>query len=80
MGVFFVKKVDLSSTQGALRTESVFFYFTFYLCGGGCVRTRRTLPTGLTMQQHNKSIDNARAVTGGPNLRLRYVNKMDDTL
>ena len=33
-GVFFVKKVDLSSTQGALCTVSVFFYFTFYLFGG----------------------------------------------
>ena len=32
MGV--VKKVDLSSTQGALCTVSVFFYFTFYLFGG----------------------------------------------
>jgi len=46
-GGCFVKKVDLSSTQGALRTVSVFFYFTFYLFGG-CVRTQRTpLPTGL---------------------------------
>jgi len=34
--VFFVKKVDLSSTQGALCTVSVFFYFTFYLFWGGC--------------------------------------------
>jgi len=33
-GVFFVKKVELSSTQGALCTVSVFFYFTFYLFGG----------------------------------------------
>jgi len=33
-GVFFVKKVDLSSTQGALYTVSLFFYFTFYLFGG----------------------------------------------
>jgi len=33
MGVFFCKKVDLSSTQGALCTVSVFFYFTFYLLG-----------------------------------------------
>ena len=58
MGVFFVKtsgkwgcfckKVDLSSTQGALCTVSVFFYFTFYLFGGGRVRTQRTpLPTSL---------------------------------
>ena len=33
-GGVFVKKVDLSSTQGALCTVSVFFYFTFYLSGG----------------------------------------------
>jgi len=45
-GGVFVKKVDLSSTQGALCTVSVFFYFTFYLFGG--VRTHPTpLPTGL---------------------------------
>jgi len=30
----FCKKVDLSSTHGALCTVSVFFYFTFYLFGG----------------------------------------------
>jgi len=35
------KKVDLSSTQGAWCTVSIFFYFTFYLFGG-CVRTQRT--------------------------------------
>jgi len=33
---FFVKKVDLSSKQGALCTLSVFFNFTFYLFGGVC--------------------------------------------
>jgi len=33
-GCFFNKKVDLSSTQGALCTVSVFFNFTFYLFGG----------------------------------------------
>jgi len=33
MGVF-CKQVDLSSTQGALCTVSVFFYLTFYLFGG----------------------------------------------
>jgi len=49
---FFVKKVDLSSTQGALCTVSVFFilhYFTY----SGCVRTQRTPPclrTGLNIQ------------------------------
>ena len=31
---FFVKKVDLSSTQGALRTESVFFILHFTYLGG----------------------------------------------
>jgi len=36
---FFVKNVDLFSTQGALCTVSVFFYFTFYLFG---VRTHPT--------------------------------------
>jgi len=33
--VFLVKKVDFSSTRGAVCTVSVFFYFTFYLFGGG---------------------------------------------
>ena len=41
-GGVFCKKVDLSSTQGALCTVSVFFYFTFYLFGGG-VRTHPCL-------------------------------------
>ena len=46
-GVFFTKKVDLSSTQGALFTVSVFFIFAFYFFGG-CIRTQRTaLPTGV---------------------------------
>ena len=40
MGGVFSKKVDISSTQGAICTVSVFFYFTFYLFGG--VRTQRT--------------------------------------
>jgi len=45
----FCKKVDLSSTQGALCTVSVFFILHFtYLGRGECVRTQRTpLPTGL---------------------------------
>jgi len=34
MGVAFVKKVDLSSTQGALSTVSVFFILHFYRPGG----------------------------------------------
>jgi len=42
-GVFFCKKVDLSSTQGALCTVSVFFILHLtYLGGGRCVRTQRT--------------------------------------
>jgi len=47
-GVFFGKKVDLSSTQGALCTVSVFFILHFTYLGGG-VRTHPThpLPTGL---------------------------------
>jgi len=45
-GVFFVKKVDLSSTQGALCTVSVFFILHFAYLGGWCVRTR---PTGLVV-------------------------------
>jgi len=42
-GCFFGKKVDLSSTQGALCTVSVFFLFYILLIWGeGCVRTQRT--------------------------------------
>jgi len=40
MGVFFVKKVDLSSTQGALCTVSVFLFYILLIWG-----VRR--PTGL---------------------------------
>jgi len=39
-GCFFVKKVYLSSTQGALFTVSVFFVSHFIYFGG--VRTQRT--------------------------------------
>ena len=44
MGMFFCKKVDLSSTQGALCTVglSVFFYFTFYLFWGCVLCTHPT--------------------------------------
>jgi len=52
-GVFFGKKVDLSSTQGALCTVSVFFYFTFYLFGGawwrGTVVERRSMAGELSL-------------------------------
>ena len=41
MGVFFVKKNGLSSTQGALCTVSVFFLF-YILLIWGCVRTQPT--------------------------------------
>jgi len=34
MGVFFCKKVDLSSTQGTLCTVSVFFILHFTFLGG----------------------------------------------
>ena len=37
-GCFFCKKVDLSPTQGALCTVSVFLYFTFYLLRGVCTQ------------------------------------------
>jgi len=43
-GVRFVKKVDLSSTQGALCTVSVFFILHFTYLG---VRTHPPLPTGM---------------------------------
>ena len=46
---FFVKKVDLSSMQCALRTVSVFFILHFTYLGGGGVRT--PLPTGLDMSR-----------------------------
>jgi len=46
-GFFCKKKVDLSSTQGALCTVSVFFYFTFYLFGGAYAPNASPLPTGL---------------------------------
>jgi len=46
-GVFFVKKVDLSSTQVALCTVSVFYYFTFYLFGGAYARNAPPVLTGL---------------------------------
>ena len=41
--------MGLSSTQGALCTVSVFFYFTFYLFGGGGAYAPNAppLPTGL---------------------------------
>ena len=42
VGVFFCKIVDLSSTQGALCTASVFFILNFTYLGGGCVRIQRT--------------------------------------
>jgi len=43
-GGVFCKKVDLSSTQGALCTVSVFFILHFTYLGGGTVRTKRTPP------------------------------------
>jgi len=41
MGALFVKKVDLSSTQGALCTVSIFFILHFTYLG---VRTHPTHP------------------------------------
>ena len=49
---FFLKKVDLSSTQGALCTVSVFFNLHFYLFGGGEVRTHPMHPTCLRACGH----------------------------
>ena len=50
----FCKKVDLSSTQGALCIVSVFFYLTFYLFGG---RMHPTHPpaygSALTLNKRN---------------------------
>jgi len=47
-GGVFCKKVELSSTQGALCTVSVFFIFTFYLFGGASApNAPPPLPTGL---------------------------------
>ena len=50
MGVFFVKKVDLSSTQGALCTVSVFLFYILLIWG---VHTHPTHPppTGLYITQ-----------------------------
>jgi len=56
--VFFCKKVDLSSTQGASCTVSIYFFilhFTYL----GYVRTQRTpLPTGLILAVNFKEVDN----------------------
>ena len=62
-GGFSCKKVDLSSTQGALCTVSVFFYFTFYLFEGGayapnappCLRGARWVPPDLTMNHDDQA-------------------------
>jgi len=50
---FFCKKVDLSSTQGALCKPTVSVFFTFYLFGVPTHPSHR-LPTGL--EQKLKSI------------------------
>jgi len=60
-GVFFCKKVDLSSTQGALCTVSVFLYFTFYLFGGAYAPNASGLKTirarrATAMRLHVKSL------------------------
>ena len=43
-GVFFCKKVDLSSTQGALCTVQYQYFLFYILLIWGCVRTQRTPP------------------------------------
>jgi len=47
--------VDLSSTQGALSTVSVFFLFYILLIWGG-VRTQHPLPTGLSVVEAQVSV------------------------
>ena len=54
VGVFFCKKVDLSSTQGALCTVPVYFYFTFYLFAGAYAPNAPPLPTGLFHSTHRQ--------------------------
>ena len=49
-GVFFVKKVDLSSTQGALCTVSVFFILHFTYLEGAYAPNAPPLPTGLQLK------------------------------
>jgi len=40
---------NIGSLEPVFLDAGLIFYFTFYLLGGGCVRTHRTplLPTGL---------------------------------
>jgi len=59
MGVFFCKKVHLSSTQGALCTVSVFFlflHFTFYLFGAGGAAPPASGPDLLQRSAHVRSV------------------------
>ena len=53
MGGDFRKKVDLSSTQGALCTVSVFFYFTFYLFGVYAPDAPPAYEPALTLNKRN---------------------------
>ena len=57
-GVFFVKKVDLSSTQGASCTVSIFFLFYILLIGGTYAPNAPPLPTGLVLAVNFKEVDN----------------------
>ena len=77
MGVFFTKKVDLSSTQGALFTVSVFFIFAFYLFGG-CIRTQRTaLPRGLDVVYWGGGIRGIRRIPTSGVFLIAYTHLSD---
>jgi len=52
---FFVKKVDLSSTQGALCAVSVFFLFYILLIWGGGAYTHPTKPPAYGPGAYKKS-------------------------
>jgi len=56
--VFFVKKVDLSSTQGALCTVSIFFILHFTYLG---VRTHPTHPLCLRARGFRQTLAGTRA-------------------
>jgi len=77
MGGVFTKKVDLSSTQGALFTVSVFFIFAFYLLGG-CIRTQRTaLPTGVDVVYWGGGIHGYTAYTNLRGFLIAYTHLSD---
>ena len=58
MGGVFCKKVDLSSTQDALCTVSVFLFYL--LLTGGRIRTQRTPPPCLRACCYAKFLTHAK--------------------